>query len=170
VTEHYQPQQANHVALTPLSFLHRTADIYPDHVAVVYNDRKYTWAQCRNRCCQLASALKQSGIERGDTVAVLAFNTPELFEAHFGVPLSGAVLNTINTRLDADTVSYILEHGDAKALIVDSELLPAALDGVASRGKAMKLIVINDAAAPNSDNASNAQLTDALHLRYHWSS
>jgi len=162
VTEHYQPQKANHVALTPLSFLHRTADIYPDHTALIYNDRQYTWAQCRSRCCQLASALKQSHIQRGDTVAVLAFNTPELFEAHFGVPLSGAVLNTINTRLDADTVSYILEHGNAKALIVDSELLPAALDGIAKRGDAMQLIVINDAAAPGNDNASNPQFNDVM--------
>jgi len=167
VTEHYQPQKANHVALTPLSFLHRTADIYPDHPAIVYNDRQYTWAQCRSRCCQLASALKQAGIQCGDTVAVLAFNTPELFEAHFGVPLSGAVLNTINTRLDADTVSYILEHGNAQALIVDSELLPAALDGIAKRGDAMKLIVINDTAAPDADHAANplnTPLKDALNL------
>ncbi len=158
--QNYQPQKANHVALTPLSFLHRTADIYPDHTAVVYNDRQYTWEQCRRRCCQLASALKQSGIQRGDTVSVLAFNTPELFEAHFGVPLSGAVLNTINTRLDADTVSYILEHGNAKALIVDSELLPIAYDAIVKRGDAMKLIVINDTAA--NDNTANAQVMDAV--------
>jgi len=160
--QHYRPRKANHVALTPLSFLHRTADIYPDHTAVVYNDRQYTWKQCRHRCCQLASALKQSGIQRGDTVAVLAFNTPELFEAHFGVPLSGAVLNTINTRLDADTVSYILDHGDAKALIVDSELLPSALDGIVKRGDRMKLIVVNDSAAPAIDKTSIAHLSDAL--------
>ncbi|MCL4145049.1 UNVERIFIED_CONTAM: hypothetical protein GTU68_065231, partial [Idotea baltica] len=124
---------ANHVALTPLSFLHRTADVYPDHPAVIYNERQYSWSQSQARCCQLASALKNAGIQRGDTVAVLAFNTPELFEAHFGVPMSGAVLNTINTRLDADTVSYILDHGNAKTLIVDSELLPAAMDAIAAR-------------------------------------
>jgi len=155
VTHTYLPQKANHVPLTPLSFLHRTADVYPNHTAVVYNDRRYSWAESRTRCCQLASALKQAGITRGDTVAVLAFNTPELFEAHFGVPMSGAVLNTINTRLDADTVGYILSHGNAKVLIVDSELLPAALDGIAQRGDEMKLIVINDAAAPASDTAHN---------------
>ena len=154
MTEQYQPQKANHVALTPLSFLHRTADIYPEHLAVVYNDRQYTWSQTRSRCCQLASALKRAGINRGDTVAVLAFNTPELFDAHFGVPLSGAVLNTINTRLDADTVGYILEHGQARALIVDAELLPVALDAINARGDAMQLIVINDDAAP--DSASHA--------------
>lgn len=162
MTEDHQPQKANHVALTPLSFLHRTADVYPNHPAVVYHDRRYTWAQTRDRCCQLASALKQSGIKRGDTVAVLAFNTPELFEAHFGVPLSGAVLNTINTRLDAETVSYIFEHGNAQALIVDAELLPAALEGIAARRGAMKLIVINDANAPKTGNKSTADVSAAL--------
>lgn len=154
MTEDYQPQKANHVALTPLSFLHRTADVYPDHLAVVYNERQYTWSQTRDRCCQLASALKKSGVKKGDTVSVLAFNTPELFEAHFGVPLCGAVLNTINTRLDADTVSYILDHGNAKVLIVDAELLPAAMDGIKTR-KDMQIIVINDASAPVSSDTAN---------------
>ena len=151
MTEHYTPRDANHVALTPLSFLHRTADIYPDHTAVIYHDRQYTWSQTRDRCCQLASALKQSGVKLGDTVSVLAFNTPELFETHFGVPMCGAVLNTINTRLDADTVSYILEHGNAKTLIVDAELLPAAMEGIAKRGDTMGLIVINDKDAATID-------------------
>jgi len=159
VREDYQPQKANHVALTPLSFLHRTADVYPDHLAVVYNERQYTWSQTRDHCCQLASALQKIGIEKGDTVSVLAFNTPELFDVHFGVPLSGAVLNTINTRLDADTVSYILDHGDAKALIVDAELLPAALDGINSRND-MHVIVINDTAAAAPTDVAEA-LTNA---------
>lgn len=157
--EDYQPQKANHVALTPLSFLHRTADVYPDHLAVVYNERQYTWSQTRDRCCQLASALQKIGIKKGDTVSVLAFNTPELFDAHFGVPLSGAVLNTINTRLDADTVSYILDHGDAKALIVDAELLPAAMDGIKGRA-GMPVIVINDTAAAAPTDVAEA-LTNA---------
>lgn len=154
MTEEYQPQKANHVALTPLSFLHRTADIYPDHLAVVYNERQYTWSQTRDRCCQLASALKKSGVKKGDTVSVLAFNTPELFEAHFGVPLCGAVLNTINTRLDTDTVSYILDHGNAQVLIVDAELLPAAMDAIKTR-KDMQIIVINDDSAPGSSDTSS---------------
>lgn len=158
MSDQYPVRKANHVALTPLSFLHRTADIYPDHSAVVYNERHYNWSQTRDRCCQLASALQQAGIKQGDTVSVLAFNTPELFEAHFGVPLCGAVLNTINTRLDADTVSYILEHGNAQALIVDAELLPAALDGIAKRGSTMQLIVINDDAAPKVDIASEVKI------------
>ena len=155
MTDQYQPQKANHVALTPLSFLHRTADVHPDHLAVNYNDRQYTWSQTRQRCCQLSSALKRAGVSKGDTVSVLAFNTPELFEAHFGVPHCGAVLNAINTRLDADTISYILEHANTRVLIVDSELLPAALEGIAKRGNAMKVILIRDSAAPAmQDDAS----------------
>lgn len=148
MTDQYQPKKANHVALTPLSFLHRTADVHPQHMAVKYGDREYNWSQTRLRCCQLGSALKQAKVSEGDTVSVLAFNTPELFEAHFGVPLSGAVLNTINTRLDADTISYILEHADAKVLLIDTELLPAALEGITKRGDEMQVVLINDQSAP----------------------
>jgi len=164
VSAQYKQNKANHVALTPLSFLHRTADIYPNQTAVIYNDRSYTWSESRARCCQLASALKKSGVKTGDTVSVLAFNTPELFEAHFGVPLCGAVLNTINTRLDADTISYILEHGNAQTLIVDAELLPAAMDGIAKRGGEMQLIVIKDASAPSHELSPDAEvaINDAI--------
>ncbi len=148
MSQEYTPVKANHVPLTPLSFLHRAADIYPDQVAVIYEDRQYSWQQTRERCCQLSSALKGIGIKQGDTVSVLAFNTPELFEAHFGVPMSGAVLNTINTRLDADTISYILEHGEAKVLLVDQELLPNAMEGISKVGRSLKVIVIEDSVAP----------------------
>jgi len=148
VSDQYQPQKANHVALTPLSFLHRTADVHPEHAAVEYQERHYTWAQTRDRCCQLGSALRKAGVKPGDTVSVLAFNTPELFEAHFGVPLSGAVLNTINTRLDSDTVSYILDHGNARVLIVDTELLPAALDAIARPVNYEAFISAGDAGDP----------------------
>lgn len=158
MTDQYQPQKANYVALTPLSFLHRTADVHPEHTAVVYHERLYTWSQTRKRCCQFASALKKAGVKAGDTVAVLAFNTPELFEAHFGVPLSGAVLNAINTRLDADTISYILDHGNARILIVDAELLPTALDAIAKRGDDMQVILINDKHAPVMSNEANEWL------------
>jgi len=116
VTEPFPPSKANHVALSPLSFLHRTANVHPDRLAVVYGKRQYTWTETRNRCCQLGSALNGAGVKTGDTVSVLAFNTPEMFEAHFGVPQSGAVLNAINTRLDADTISYILDHAASKVL------------------------------------------------------
>ena len=117
---------ANYVPLTPISFLHRSSDIYGEREAIIYGERRYTWRQCQERCLRMASSLTKLGISQGDTVAVLAFNTPELFEAHFSVPMTGAVLNTINTRLDAETVAYILNFGQVKGLIVDRELLPLA--------------------------------------------
>ena len=87
---------ANFVPLTPLSFLHRTADIYPQRESLIYNQRRYTWAQTRNRCTRIASSLAARGIGKNDTVSVFAFNTPEMFESHFSIPMAGAVLNTIN--------------------------------------------------------------------------
>ncbi len=106
--------KANFVPLTPLTFLKRAKDIYPNYEAVVYEGRKYTWIDVYKRCVKFASALAKIGIKKGDTVSFLAFNTPEIFEAHYSVPMTGAVLNTINIRLDAKTISYILDHGEAK--------------------------------------------------------
>ena len=113
---------ANFVPLTPLSFLERAKDIYPNYEALIYEDRSYTWNQVYKRCIKFASALEKVGIGKGDTVSVMAFNTPEIFEAHYSVPMTGAVLNTINVRLDAKTVSYILNHSEAKVFIVDRQL------------------------------------------------
>ena len=113
---------ANFVPLTPLSFLERAKDIYPNYEALVYEDRSYSWRQVYKRCIKFASALEKIGIGKGDTVSVMAFNTPEIFEAHYSVPMTGAVLNTINVRLDAKTVSYILNHSEAKVFIVDRQL------------------------------------------------
>ena len=112
---------ANHVPLSPLSFIQRTAAIYPDYPAVSYNGVRRTWAETYDRTRRLASALAARGVGRGDTVAVVAANIPEMFEAHFGVPMAGAVLNAINTRLDAEGIAFILKHGEAKVLIVDPE-------------------------------------------------
>ena len=114
--------KANFVPLPPLSFLQRAKDIYPTYESVIYEDRKYTWTQVYNRCVKFASALEKIGIKKGDTVSFLAFNTPEIFEAHYSVPMTGAVLNTINIRLDAKTIAYILNHSDAKVLVVDRQL------------------------------------------------
>ena len=113
---------ANFVPLTPLSFLERAKDIYPNYEALVYESRSYTWTEVYKRCTKFASALEKIGIGEGDTVSVMAFNTPEIFEAHYSVPMTGAVLNTINSRVDAKTVAYILEHSEAKVLIVDRQL------------------------------------------------
>ena len=117
-----EKNNANFIPLTPLSFLERAKDIYPNYEALVYETRSYTWMQVYKRCVKFASALEKIGIGKGDTVSVMAFNTPEIFEAHYSVPMTGAVLNTINVRLDAKTVSYILNHSEAKVFIVDRQL------------------------------------------------
>jgi fatty-acyl-CoA synthase len=112
---------ANYVPLTPLTFIQRSAYIYPDRVAVIHGERRLTWLESYTRSRRLASALKQLGIGKDDTVAVVLNNTPEMFECHFGVPACGAVVNTINTRLDAEAVAFILNHAEAKVLITDRE-------------------------------------------------
>ena len=129
--EGFEKVAANYVPLSPISFLPRTALMYPDVPATIYGARTYTWSEFYDRCRQLSSALNAHGVGKGDTVAVLAANTPEMVEAHFGVPMSGAVLNTINTRLDAETIAYILEHGEATVFILDAELSPEAVKAIA---------------------------------------
>ena len=113
---------ANYVPLSPLSFLARSAEVYPDRPAVVYGSQSTTtWHETYRRCRRLASALVKCGIGVGDTVAVMAPNVPAMFEAHFGVPMAGAVLNTLNTRLDSEAIAFMLDHGEAKALLTDRE-------------------------------------------------
>ncbi len=138
---------ANFTALTPLSFLQRTADIYGEREAIIYGDRSYTWHQCHERCLRMASSLTKLGIGKGDTVAVLAFNTPEMFEAHFFAPMTGAVLNTINTRLDAETLAYILDFGEVKAMVVDRELLPLTESALKKAKSNPILILVDDETA-----------------------
>ena len=145
--ESLRKNSANHVPLTPISFLHRTADIYGEREALIYGERSYSWRQLRERCLCMAFSLTELGVGLGDTVAVLAFNTPELFEAHFSVPMTGAVLNTINTRLDSETVSYILKFGQVKVLIVDRELLPLAQKALQDEQIKLKIILIDDDSA-----------------------
>ena len=121
---------ANYVALSPLSFLPRSADVFPDKIALIHGELRQSWGATYVRCRRLASALRRRGVESGDTVAVLAPNTPALYEAHFGVPMAGAVLNTINIRLDAAMIAFILEHGEAKVLLVDREFAAVAADAL----------------------------------------
>ena len=111
----------NHTALSPLTFIERTASVYPNYPAVVHGAVRRTWAETFTRCRRLASALQNRGIGKGDTVAVLLPNIPEMLEAHFGVPAIGAVLNTLNVRLDAEAIAFMLQHGEAKVLIADRE-------------------------------------------------
>lgn len=121
---------ANYDPLTPIHSLARSAAVYPEQPSVVYGERRYTWRETHQRCCRLASALLAHGLQPGDTVSVMAANTPELYEAHFAVPMAGGVLNALNTRLDASTLAYILEHAQTRLLITDSafsEVIRAAL-------------------------------------------
>jgi fatty-acyl-CoA synthase len=112
---------ANYVPLSPLSFIERAALVYPDRIAVIHGEWQISWKECYNRCRRLASALSKRGIGVGDTVALMAPNVPAMYEAHFAVPMIGAVLNTLNTRLDAEAIGFMLQHGEAKVLITDRE-------------------------------------------------
>ncbi len=135
---------ANFVQLTPLTFLERAASVYPDHTAVVYGETKRTWPEIYSRCRCLASALKNRHVGTGDIVAVLASNLPEMFECHFGIPMAGVVINTINIRLDAEAVAFILQHGEAKVLIVDPEFAEVAERALKMLEKAPLVIDILD--------------------------
>jgi len=139
--ECFDRNAANFVPLTPLSFLKRTALMFPDHPATIYGSRQYSWGQVYARCRRLASALNARGIGKGDTVSIISANLPEMVEAHFGIPMSGAVLNTINTRLDADTIAYILEHGEARVVIIDAELSPEGAKAIAQLNNSDLLVI-----------------------------
>jgi fatty-acyl-CoA synthase len=145
---HLDKTQANYTPLTPISLIARTAYVYPRHTAVVHGDQRYTWAETYARSRRLASALSAAGIGLGDTVAVMAANTPEMIDAHFGVPMTGGVLNTLNTRLDAEAIAFMLQHGEAKVLITDTEfstIVGPALDKLKTRPK---VIDIDDPQGP----------------------
>ena len=141
---------ANYIPLTPLTFLKRAYEIYPNYEAVIYEDRKYTWAQVYKRTVKFASALNKIGVSKGDTVSFLAFNTPEIFEGHYSVPMTGAVLNTINIRLDAKTIAYILEHSEAKVLVVDRQLHVEVKKALNTLKRKIIIIDINDKFADQS--------------------
>jgi fatty-acyl-CoA synthase len=136
--------EANYVPLSPLSYLARSAAVYPDYISVIFEDKRYTWAQTYERSRRLASALVRRGIDRNDTVAVLCTNIPAMYEAHFGVPMTGAVLNTINTRLDAEAVAFILDHGEAKILLVCRELAAVAQKAIELAKNKPPVIDIDD--------------------------
>ena len=142
--QNLEKNKANYVPLTPITFLERTKDIYPDYEAIIYKKRTYTWKQVYERAIKFASALEKHGVKKGDTVSIMAANTPELFEAHYSVPMTGAVLNTINTRLDAKTVGYILNHADTKVLIVDRQFSPVVNKALETINKKISVIDIID--------------------------
>src|SRR2546423_408189 len=139
---------ANYVPLSPIGFLLRSASVYPNRTAIIHGERRYTWRETLERCRRLASALAKRGIGRGDTVAVMAPNVPAILEAHFGVPMAGAVLNALNIRLDPDTIAFILQHGEAKALITDGEFAPVIARALAQLDEKPLVIDIADPLGP----------------------
>ena len=149
---------ANFVPLTPISFLDRIKDVYPDYEAIVYKERKYSWREVYDRCTRFASALTKVGIGKGDVVSIMAANTPELFEAHYSVPMTGGVVNTINTRLDTRTVAYILDHSDCKVFIVDRQFHNVAIDAIAQVNREIIVIDIDDKQADLGDIPSIGKL------------
>ena len=136
---------ANFVPLSPLSYLERSALVYPDRPSVIHGERRFTWRETYVRCRRLASALVQRGIVIGDTVAAMLPNVPAMAEAHFGVPMCGAVLNTLNTRLDAEAIAFMLQHGEAKVLLTDAEFSPVVEKALALLpGKRPYVIDVHD--------------------------
>jgi fatty-acyl-CoA synthase len=148
---------ANHQPLTPLLFLERAAQVYPDNTAVVHGALRRTYRALRDRCVKLAHALAQAGIARGDTVAALLPNTPAMLECHYGVPMTGGVLNTLNTRLDAGTIAYCLDHGEAKVVIVDRELVPLLRMALTQSAAKPLVIEVDD---PEASEAARANRLD----------
>src|SRR3984893_16491599 len=142
---------ANFAPLTLIGFLLRSASVYPNRLAVVYGERRYSWREALERCRRLAGALAGCGVRRGDTVALIAPNIPEAFEAHFGVPMAGAVLNALNIRLDPETIAFSLGHGEAKVLITDTEFSPVIRQALAQLEQKPVVIDIADATGPGGD-------------------
>jgi len=142
---HLAKDAANFAALTPLVFLSRAAAVYPEKLAVVHGTARFSYRELYARCRRLADALRRSGIGRADTVAVMAPNVPALLEAHYGVPMAGAVLNALNYRLDARSIAFILAHGQAKLLIADREFAPTIEAALEELGRPLPLVEIDDA-------------------------
>ncbi len=143
---------ANYVPLTPTSLLKRAARVYPDYPSLIHGELRFTWSETYARCRKLASALVKRGLGLNDTVSIIASNIPAMYEAHFGVPMMGAVLNTINTRLDAAAIAFILEHGEAKLLLVSGDFAEVAKQALALTANKPQLILIDEeGASPSSD-------------------
>jgi fatty-acyl-CoA synthase len=157
---HLARNDANFTALTPLSFLARAAAIYPEKLAVVHGGTRFSYREFYARCRRFADALRRRGIRPGDTVAVMAPNVPALLEAHYGVPMAGAVLNALNYRLDARSIAFILKHGEAKLLIADREFAPIVKPALAELGRSMPLVEIDD--LPGADPLGGLDYEDFL--------
>ena len=154
---------ANFVPLTPLSHLRRAAKLFPHHEALVYGSFRKTYAEYYERCTRLASALAKMGVQPGDVVATVLPNIPAHVEAHFGVPACGGVLNAINIRLEAETISYIFEHGEAKVVLVDPQFMNVVQDAIAQmNGPAPQIIEVADDAAGFTASGLNEEYVYVL--------
>ena len=153
---------ANHMALTPLDYLERAATAYPDKVAVIHGDLRRTYGDMYRRTRQLASALAARGLGLGDTVSIMAPNTPGMLEAHYGVPMAGCVLNALNTRLDAAAIAFILDHGESKLVLVDKELAPVVEEAVGLSERKPPVIWIDDALAEGGKALGEMEYEDLL--------
>lgn len=140
-----EKNKGNYAPLSPVSLIAWAANVYPDRLAVVYGEQQQTWKETYTRCRRFASALVRLGVEYGDTVAIMAPNTPVMFEAHYGIPMAGAVINALNTRLDSATIAFMLQHGGAKVLLVDREYQGVVSAALATLDKKPLLIDIADA-------------------------
>ena len=143
---------ANHAVLTPLSFIGRTASIWPEQVAVIHGSSRRGWGETYARCRRLASMLQSWGIGNGDTVSCMLANTPEMVELHFGVPMTGGVLNTLNTRLDAEAIAFMLGHAEAKVLVTDTEFAPTVRAALAKLAVKPRVIDVVDALGPAAND------------------
>ncbi len=153
---------ANHVPLTPTSFLGRAAAIFPERTAVIHGARRFTYREFDARARRLASALVRRGIGRGHAVSVLAPNVPAMLEAHFGVPMAGAVLNALNYRLDAAAIAFMLEHAESRLLIVDREFGPLAREALALMKAPPPVVHVDDALAPSGELIGEKDYEDLL--------
>jgi len=160
--QHLDPHPANHVALSPVSFVERTAEVFGDLPATVHGARRYTWAQVRERSARLAAALRALGIGRGDTVSTLLPNTPEMAEAHYAIPALGAVINTLNTRLDAPLLAWQMNHCEAKVLIADREFAPVVAKALATLGREIVVIDVCDSEYTGPGDRQGAHEYEAL--------
>jgi len=160
--EAFEKTAANHVPLTPVSFINRAGVVYGDEEAIVYEGARRSWTETLERCQAVARALNGRGLGRGDTVSALIPNIPEMFELHFAVPMSGAVLNAINTRLEADTIAYILDHSDCKLLIADTAFRDVIAEAFKILGREVPVVDVRDANGPDPSPMGDEHYEDLV--------
>ena len=153
---------ANYTPLSPLTFLERAASVYPERIAVVHGEVRITWAQTYARCRQLASALRKRGIQPGDTVATMLPNVPAMYEAHFGIPMAGIILHALNYRLDAEILAFMLQHGEAKAILVDAEYAGLIKDALSRWDNELLVIDVDDAMFDGNESIGEIEYEDLL--------